>query len=99
MKYKLVADTAPSCSVLEELGELFKHASSIPQKLIGRILRTLNTPNELVTIKNKPATMGTLAISFEPSDFFFDLLVAVRAGDFNSLALHVERHNNPSPKG
>ena len=94
MKCKLVADTTSLCLALEELGELFKHVPNIPTDFIDRILRTLGTPNELITIKNQPAPMGTLVLSFEPSDFLLNTLVAVRAGDFDSLFLHVERHNN-----
>jgi len=94
-EYKLVADTSPFCSALEELEELFKHTPKFPREFVDRILCLLETPSELIAIKNKPAPVGTLALSLEPSDFLLNLLVAVRAGDFNSLALHIERHNRP----
>jgi len=68
-------------SFRESLGLLKVELLKASPQVIESFLAVFNRLPELFRFEQKPATVGTVLISLEPTDRFFDLLAAIRAND------------------
>lgn len=96
-KLSLAADAGGVCADLGLLAEAAEGSFQLCQCLLD----ALNSGAQLVGVHREvlvAGTAGEFRVQFELSDRLRDLLAAVRAGEFDCLAVQRSSHGHPSRK-
>lgn len=81
-KVYIAADSGDLGEVLAELSAELANAGS---EFAGLALNLIKCPAQLIRIDDGGAVGATVTLLFKPSELLLDLLVALRASDFNGF--------------